>query len=133
MLLRSAENLVRLVGHALERPGGELQKLAEELREGIGGVSTIVSTAIGVLVGGLITWVTAWYYYREATKDLKAEASRFSGIIEATFADLERSGWFRIRRDDAGRVISISPTLFYGRPGARTPPASGGDQPRSGE
>ena len=73
-----------------------------------------MSALAGMLVGGLITWLTARYYYREATKDLKDEADRFARIVDETFTSFEQSGWCRVRRDGDGRPIAIIPRLTLG-------------------
>lgn len=75
-----------------------------------------MSAFLGVLAGAFVTWLTARHYYRAATRDLKAEATRFAQIIDGVLGGLERSGWYRITRDEAGRPTSITPTLRLGNP-----------------
>jgi len=79
-------------------------------------MSTVISTIVGVFTGSLVTWLTARHYYRQAARDLKEEADRFAKVIDETFLSLERSGWFRVTRDDSGRIIGVAPTLRLGSP-----------------
>lgn len=44
---------------------------------------TTIATAVGVILGGLITWFAAWYYYKNAGDELLAESKKLKyGEIE---------------------------------------------------
>ena len=75
-----------------------------------------MSAFLGVFVGAFVTWLTARYYYRAATRDLKAEADRFAETIDGILGGLERSGWCRVTRDESGRATAIVPRFGVAAP-----------------
>ena len=77
-------------------------------------LSTVTSTFVGVLAGGLVTWAMARYYYRQAAKDLEKEAERFAQIIDRTFTNFEQSGWVSVSRGPDGKVVGLTPRLGLG-------------------
>jgi hypothetical protein len=77
-------------------------------------LGTFVSTFFGALVGALVTWVVARYYYRQAAKDLAEEAAKFRQILDGTVESFEQSGWVRLNRDVQGRITRMTPTLGLG-------------------
>lgn len=85
--------------------------------------STIVSTAVGVVAGGLITWFVAWKYYVKAGIELREEADRLASLTSAAMEGQERAGWATLRRDSAGRIVEYHPRLQLGK--KTTPPDEG--------
>jgi len=42
-------------------------------------MQTVISMVVGIVIGGLITWLASWYYAKQSTKDMEnliAEAAR---------------------------------------------------------
>ncbi len=69
--------------------------------------------AIGILIGGLITWFSSKYFYEKAAEDLKIEAEEFrkkmAELYELTnFLSLgmESMGWLSVKRDEHGKARS---------------------------
>lgn len=44
--------------------------------------ATIISTAIGVIVGGVITWYFSWLYYKKSGDQLRKELAELIVILE---------------------------------------------------
>ncbi|MBK8328186.1 MAG: hypothetical protein IPL09_01620 [Bacteroidetes bacterium] len=43
-------------------------------------METVISTSIGVIIGGLITWITSWCYYIKAGKQLNPESEKLKNL-----------------------------------------------------
>lgn len=39
-------------------------------------METVVATAIGVILGGIVTWFVAWKYYKKAGDELLVESKK---------------------------------------------------------
>jgi hypothetical protein len=63
-----------------------------------------VSTGVGVLLGGLITWLVSWLYYRTSARELRAEAAELRRLTTLMLRGMEHAGWVRLNRDAEGRI-----------------------------
>ena len=70
-------------------------------------VGTAVNRSIGVFAGGLVTWVTARYYYKRAGDKLKREAGRLRHLNTLILRALEERGLANLARDVAGEVTGL--------------------------
>jgi hypothetical protein len=63
---------------------------------------------IGALVGGAVTWFFAWWYYKRAGDDLRAEAKALHVATGAIVYFLENpNAQITAQRDDQGRVTGL--------------------------
>ena len=69
---------------------------------------TIISTAIGVILGGLITWIAAWYYYKKAGDQLITEAKKLKQTSDLILYKLQYpSAPTQLKRNDSGEVVGL--------------------------
>lgn len=69
---------------------------------------TIFSTGIGVIIGGVITWVVSWYFYKKAGDELKAEAEKLKLTSDLIMYKLQYPETpTEIIRDDNGTVTGL--------------------------
>ena len=54
---------------------------------------------MGILLGGLITWIAFRYYYLRGSKELAAEAARVRKLTTMVLRALEEKGLARLNRD----------------------------------
>jgi hypothetical protein len=54
--------------------------------------SFFVNPLVSVLTGAVVTWLCAWFYYKKAGDELKAEASRLQRTTELILRWLEAKG-----------------------------------------
>lgn len=86
-----------------------------------GPLGSLVFTAGSVMVGGLITWWAARFYYEKATADLKAEAERLRSINNLMLLALENSGLpVVVNRDASGSPVSVAANLSATLSGSST-------------
>ena len=65
------------------------------------------SPLVQMFVGAAITWFAAWFYYRRAGEELRAEASALHTATSAIVYFLEHpDAQIEARRDDQGRIIT---------------------------
>jgi hypothetical protein len=60
--------------------------------------------AIGVLLGGLITWLCSKHYYEKAAKDFKKEVEDLRRLNDYMLLGMENMGWITLNRDSQGRI-----------------------------
>ncbi len=70
-------------------------------------IETIISTVIGVIIGGIITWITSRYYYQRSGKELKEEAGKIRSLNTMILESLEQAGLAEIARDESGKIIGL--------------------------
>jgi len=70
-------------------------------------MSNFKSTLIGVLVGGVITWLLAWYYYRRASEELKEESAELRRLNNLMLRGMENAGWVKLNKDESGNVAGF--------------------------
>ena len=92
-------------------------------------MSTVLSTAVGVIAGGLITWLAAWYYAEKSAKDMQR-------LIDKAATELKGT----IPRDAAKQVVAnnVVNSLRAGSPLiikllAKLAEASKTDQPKQSD
>jgi hypothetical protein len=68
-------------------------------------VRHIVETAVAVVVGGIIAWVCAWYYYKRAGDELRDESVRLRRKIDDVLIGLERAGLVHLKRGVDGETM----------------------------
>lgn len=47
-------------------------------------LSTVISSTLGVILGAVITWITAWYYARKSAKDMERIIAEAMGQLNKT-------------------------------------------------
>lgn len=61
-----------------------------------------------VLIGAVITWFVAWFYYKRAGDEFRQEAALLHQSSNAIIAFLENHGAdIQVKRDDAGRATGL--------------------------
>ncbi len=69
---------------------------------------TALATLISIFVGGLITWVAAWIYYKRAGDEFRAETALLKRAKVAVAYMLEHpEAEIKVRRDNAGNPIGL--------------------------
>ncbi len=67
-----------------------------------------LAALISIFVGAAITWLAAWFYYKKAGDDLKAEAVLLRKANMAVVYMLEHpDADIEVRRDSAGNPIGL--------------------------
>lgn len=69
---------------------------------------TAIATAIGVILGGVITWFVAWLYYKKAGNQLIAESNKLkltTGLVlyKLQYPDAPT----QLKRNEDGEVIGL--------------------------
>jgi hypothetical protein len=59
---------------------------------------------IGTLIGSLVTWWVARYYYKRAGDELRKEASELQRLIAMILTALEKKGYAKLNRDESGKI-----------------------------
>ena len=68
----------------------------------------IAHPLFSLLVGAAVTWFAAWFYYKRAGDELKAEAKSLHAATSAIAYLLEHPGAkTEVQRDDHGRITGI--------------------------
>ena len=68
----------------------------------------IASPLFSLLIGAAITWLTAWYYFKRAGDELRAEARSLHAATSAIAYLLEHpDAKAEVQRDGKGRVTGI--------------------------
>ena len=63
---------------------------------------------VSILIGGAITWICAWFYYKRAGDQLRKEAALLQKATSAIIYLLEhREAEIKVQRDDAGRTVGL--------------------------
>jgi len=61
----------------------------------------------GLLVGGLITLVVSWYFYKRAGDELRAEADKIRRLNDFICTGLEQAGLAKFRRNKDGEISAM--------------------------
>ena len=67
--------------------------------------------ATGIIGGGLITWLAAWWYYRKASRDLLSEASELRRLNRLMLLGMENAGWVELTKDEKGNILGFKQTI----------------------
>jgi peptidoglycan biosynthesis protein MviN/MurJ (putative lipid II flippase) len=71
-------------------------------------MQTIISTAIGVIFGGIITWIVAWYYYMKAGKELLEESKILKQTSDLILYKLQYpDAPTELKRNEKGEVVGL--------------------------
>lgn len=70
-------------------------------------IINFLSTLVGVILGGIITWLVSLFYYIRASKELKIETSRLRKLTELMLRSMQNVGWVEYKLDDKGNPIEI--------------------------
>lgn len=66
-----------------------------------------ISGLVGVLLGGLITWLVSYHYYEKAGDELGIEAGNIRKLANLIGHALEQAGLAQFKRDAKGEMTSI--------------------------
>lgn len=66
-----------------------------------------IGTIAGVVIGGLITWLVAWLYYKKAGDELKTETGRIRKLNNLICRGLEQAKLAEFGRDKDGEISGI--------------------------
>ncbi|MCG8085511.1 MAG: hypothetical protein JAZ13_07315 [Candidatus Thiodiazotropha taylori] len=70
-------------------------------------IMTFVSTVLALIIGGVITWITAKHYYEKASKELSNEAMDLKKNSILLLRGYESLGLVRFSRDEEGRYKGL--------------------------
>jgi hypothetical protein len=69
---------------------------------------TIIATTLGILLGGVITWIAARYYYVKAGKELLAESKKLKLTSDLILYKLQYpDAPTHLKRNETGEVTGI--------------------------
>ena len=68
--------------------------------------TNLLLTGSAVVIGGIITWVFAWWYYVRAGRELKAESAALRKTASLALKAFEEVG-IRFNKDENGDFIGI--------------------------
>lgn len=72
-----------------------------------GNEEDLVQTLIANGVGAFVTWIVAWIYYRQASRDLATEAEELRRLSIIMLRALEGSGLTDLARDEKGNIKGL--------------------------
>ena len=67
----------------------------------------IVTTVIAVIIGGLVTFLVARWYYKKAAKELRAEAETLRQLNILLLRAMEEAGFAKFTRDKDGNPVGL--------------------------
>jgi hypothetical protein len=68
----------------------------------------LANPLVSILIGGAITWICAWFYYKRAGDELRKEAAILQKATSAIIYFLEHpEAEVKVQRDDAGRAVGF--------------------------
>jgi hypothetical protein len=71
-------------------------------------IETIISTAIGIILGGLITWGVALVYYKKAGNELIAESKKLKQATDLILYKLQYpNAPTQLKRNENGEVVGL--------------------------
>jgi hypothetical protein len=67
-----------------------------------------IETILATLVGGVVTWLVAWYYYKRAGDELLAESKKLKLASDLILYKLQYPDTpTQLRRNDSGEVVGL--------------------------
>jgi hypothetical protein len=60
---------------------------------------------VGIISGGIITFLVSRHYYVRAGDDLRKEASELKKQIKWLLLGMEKMGWAKLNRDQEGNIM----------------------------
>jgi hypothetical protein len=70
-----------------------------------------VEALIGIVVGGVITFLVARYYYKKASEELSKEANELRRLNNLMLHGMEYAGWIELQRDKEGNITGFRQTI----------------------
>lgn len=70
-----------------------------------------METALGIIVGGLITLCVSWLFYVRAAKELRIESVNLRRRIDLVLTGLGNAGIVELSRNEEGEIVGISVTV----------------------
>jgi hypothetical protein len=68
----------------------------------------LANPLISTLIGGAITWICAWFYYKRAGDELRKEAALLQKATSTIIYFLEHpEAEVKVQRDAAGRAVGV--------------------------
>ena len=62
---------------------------------------------IGAMIGGVVTWAVARYYYVQASKELRSESDHLVTVTSLIHQGLEEAGLAKFTRDHDGNIVGM--------------------------
>lgn len=76
-------------------------------------VAAVISTALGVFLGGLITLGVAWWFHRRASSHLEDKVDRLERLITLVALYLQKDGVLEdVELDDEGKLKGFTQTIY---------------------
>ncbi len=67
---------------------------------------------ISVVLGGIITWLVSWCYYKRAGQELKDEAAELRRLNTLMLQGMQHAGWIKLNRGPSGEITGFEKTLY---------------------
>jgi hypothetical protein len=67
-------------------------------------------TLISAILGGIITWIAARFYYVRAAKELRNETDELLRLNRVMLLGMEKAGWIQVFRDQKGNMTKYAVT-----------------------
>ena len=67
----------------------------------------LMESALGVILGAVISWAVSWYFYKRSGDELRREAARLRELVNMTITGLERAKLIDVQRDGSGEPLHI--------------------------
>ncbi len=70
-------------------------------------MNELILGIVGVVLGGLITWAVAHFYYKRAGDELRTEAAELRKLGSMTLTAMEYQGLTKLNRDSNGKIVGF--------------------------
>jgi hypothetical protein len=64
----------------------------------------MVIQILSILIGGFVTWLFAWIYYKKAGDELRAEARDLRSLVELAIRGIKNTKFMQVGRDKDGKL-----------------------------
>jgi hypothetical protein len=70
-------------------------------------VTSVLLPGMGVVLGGVITFLCSWYFYSKAATQLKSETVELRRLTTLVLRSIEEGGLAELNRDESGRITGL--------------------------
>lgn len=77
-------------------------------------MENFLSSALGVLVGGIITFFCSRHYYKKASVELGKEAEKLKDLIHIILCAMESLNWIELETNKQGNISGFKVLIQLG-------------------
>lgn len=70
-----------------------------------------MEVALGIFIGGIISGLITYFYYKKASNDLKLESDKLRKLNTLMLLGMEHAGWIELQRNEEGDIIGFKQTI----------------------